>query len=150
MNYLISTSFLILALSLSSCKSTCETATFPNQKVDTVGILTVSGDSFNGLKISNYQSAIDTSLATPTCNAAEADEKGRFGLTRARLVKKFERPCFVAAKAVEWPSITHWRLPSPQNKVCGNCELRIPTASVAIGRTETIGAMRLWRASTNK
>lgn len=62
MNYLISTSFLILALSLSSCKSTCETATFPNQKVDTVGILTVSGDSFNGLKISNYQSAIDTSF----------------------------------------------------------------------------------------
>ena len=37
-------------------------ATFPNQKVDTVDILTVSGDSFNGLKISNYQSSIDTTF----------------------------------------------------------------------------------------
>ncbi len=62
MNYLISTSFLVLTLSLASCKSTRETTSCKSKKRDTVRILTVSGDSFNGLKISNYQSSIDTNF----------------------------------------------------------------------------------------
>ena len=81
-------------------------------------------------------SAMASSLATPTCIAAEAEANGTLGSTLAAAVSALSSPCFVAENAVACPSIAVWRLPSPQNMVCGKDMLSNPThipMSVLVG-----------------
>ena len=42
-----------------------------------------------------------------------------FGSTLASDIIADGIPCGVAENGVRWPSTMHWRLPSPQNIVCG-------------------------------
>lgn len=63
--------------------------------------------------------AMESNLALPTCAASHPVWNGMDGSTRATVVRAVDRPCLVAMNAVFWPSMAVWRLPSPQNIVCG-------------------------------